>query len=122
MLCRKSLLRWVLLLFVFGEGRSFLSPSRNVVVGRVSESVFVEPLDGMRCRTRDRTIHCGLKHGKNAGGDKVKSGFFKTPGTIIMLPFLVIVGLDLLLNIFFLVKRTFEYLVLGQVPSSETWW
>lgn len=65
---------------------------------------------------------CGLKNKKNREEDKVESRFFKTPGTIIMLPFVVIVGLDLVLNIFFVVKRTYEYFVLGQIPSTETWW
>ena len=45
-----------------------------------------------------------------------------SPGTLLVIPFVVIIGLDLLLNIAFLTKRTFEYFVLGQVPSTETWW
>lgn len=44
------------------------------------------------------------------------------PGTLLILPFVVLVGLDLLLNIAVLTKRTFEFLVLGQAPSSEPWW
>jgi hypothetical protein len=43
------------------------------------------------------------------------------PGGLIILPFVIIFGLDLLLNIFFLTKRSFEYIVLGQAPSQETW-
>lgn len=44
------------------------------------------------------------------------------PGGFIFLPFVVIFGLDLLLNIVFIAKRSFEFLVLGQAPSQETWY
>jgi len=44
------------------------------------------------------------------------------PGGLILLPFVALFGFDLLLNIFFLTKRTFEFFVLGQAPSQETWY
>jgi hypothetical protein len=40
----------------------------------------------------------------------------------IALPFLVLIGADLLLNIAFILKRTLEFAVTGQAPSTETWW
>jgi hypothetical protein len=43
------------------------------------------------------------------------------PGGLILLPFVVLFGLDLLLNILFLTKRSLEYFLLGQAPSQETW-
>jgi hypothetical protein len=43
------------------------------------------------------------------------------PGGLVLLPFVILFGLDLLLNIFFLTKRSIEYFVLGQAPSQETW-
>jgi hypothetical protein len=43
------------------------------------------------------------------------------PATMMALPFVFLVSLDLLLNITFLVKRTIEYAVYGKIPSSETW-
>ena len=46
----------------------------------------------------------------------------ENPGGLIILPFVIIFGLDLLLNIFFITKRSFEYFVLGQAPSQETWY
>jgi hypothetical protein len=48
----------------------------------------------------------------------------KTPaaGNWFVLPLVAVVGVDLLLNILVLTKRTFEALILGQAPSTETWW
>jgi len=43
------------------------------------------------------------------------------PATLVALPFVVVIGLDLLANIFFLSKRTIEYFALGKVPSTEVW-
>eukprot|EP00534_Pseudo-nitzschia_fraudulenta_P001527 CAMPEP_0201131016 /NCGR_PEP_ID=MMETSP0850-20130426/41582_1 /ASSEMBLY_ACC=CAM_ASM_000622 /TAXON_ID=183588 /ORGANISM="Pseudo-nitzschia fraudulenta, Strain WWA7" /LENGTH=161 /DNA_ID=CAMNT_0047400943 /DNA_START=61 /DNA_END=543 /DNA_ORIENTATION=- len=43
------------------------------------------------------------------------------PGNLIVLPFVAIVGIDLLLNIFFITKRSFDFFVLGQAPSTEPW-
>jgi hypothetical protein len=48
--------------------------------------------------------------------------FNKSPGTLIALPFLIIFGLDLLLNIAVITKRSFEYILLGQAPNSDPWW
>lgn len=68
---------------------------------------------------------CGLKK-KKANDDNTKVSAMdrlkKSPGTLLILPFVVVVGLDLLLNIAFLTKRTFEFFALGQLPSTETWW
>ena len=43
------------------------------------------------------------------------------PATLVALPFVVVIGLDLLANIFFLSKRTIEYFAFGKVPSTEVW-
>jgi len=66
---------------------------------------------------------CGLKKTNkdketdNSSMDLLK----KSPGTLLILPFVAILGLDLLLNILFLTKLTVDYFVLGQAPSTETW-
>jgi hypothetical protein len=44
------------------------------------------------------------------------------PGTLIILPFVALFGIDLLLNIAVITKRSIEYFVFGQVPSTEPWW
>ena len=44
------------------------------------------------------------------------------PGNLFIFPLVALVGVDLLLNILVLTKRTFEALVLGQPPSTHTWW
>ena len=46
----------------------------------------------------------------------------KKPGNLIFLPFIALFGIDLLLNIVFITKRSIEYFVLGQTPGTETWW
>lgn len=46
----------------------------------------------------------------------------KKPGNLIILPFVALFGIDLLLNIIFITKRSIEYFVFGQAPSTETWW
>jgi hypothetical protein len=65
------------------------------------------------------------KYKKNDDNDDISPVFWKDlgkkPGNLIILPFVALFGIDLLLNIFFLAKRTFEYFVLGQAPSTETW-
>jgi hypothetical protein len=43
------------------------------------------------------------------------------PGTLIAAPFVVLVGLDLVANIFFMTKRTVEYFAFGKLPSTEVW-
>ena len=44
------------------------------------------------------------------------------PGTLIILPFVALVGIDLLLNIAVITKRSIDYFVFGQAPSTEPWW
>ena len=45
----------------------------------------------------------------------------KSPGTLIAAPFVVLIGVDLVLNIGVLVKRTVEYFAFGKIPSTEVW-
>lgn len=45
----------------------------------------------------------------------------KNPGTLIMAPFVVLVGADIVLNLAVLVKRTLEFVAFGKLPSTETW-
>lgn len=62
---------------------------------------------------------------KNNDSDDTSSVFWKDigkkPGNLIILPFVALVGIDLLLNIIFITKRSVEYFLLGQAPSTETW-
>ena len=43
----------------------------------------------------------------------------KSPGTLIAAPFVLLIGVDLVLNVAFLVKRTVEYFVFGKLPSTD---
>ena len=44
------------------------------------------------------------------------------PGTLIILPFVALFGIDLLLNIAVITKRSIDYFVFGQAPITEPWW
>ena len=68
---------------------------------------------------------------KNMNNDKDKDddsmGYLATitkdkPLMWVVLPFMLLVGVDIALNVAVLVKRTFDYFVLGQAPSTEAWW
>lgn len=48
--------------------------------------------------------------------------FKDKPGMLLLLPFVFLIGIDLVLNIAFIVKRSLEYFLFGQAPSTETWW
>ena len=62
---------------------------------------------------------------KNDESEEVSPVFWenigKKPGNLIFLPIVAIVGIDLLLNIIFITKRSIEYFLFGQAPSTETW-
>lgn len=59
---------------------------------------------------------------KDDDGKTDKNAFFSKPGNLIALPFIAILGFDLILNIGVLTKRTLELVLLGQAPSTEPWW
>ena len=71
---------------------------------------------------QETTIVAAQKENKD---DKQEDSWLATlqekPGTLIAAPFVILVGLDLLVNIFFLTKRTIEYFALGKLPSTEVW-
>jgi len=48
--------------------------------------------------------------------------FKEKPGNLIVFPFIALFGIDLILNIAVITKRTIEYFVFGQIPSTEPWW
>jgi len=62
---------------------------------------------------------------KNDETDEISPVFWedmdKKPGNLIILPFVALFGIDLLLNIVFMTKRSLEFFLLGQAPSTETW-
>lgn len=43
------------------------------------------------------------------------------PATLIIAPFVILFGVDLILNIVFLTKRSIEYFAFGKAPSTEVW-
>jgi hypothetical protein len=70
-------------------------------------------------------LHAKSKKKDTDSDDKATAGMWKTmqekPASLIFLPIVALFGLDLVLNIFFITKRSIEYFVLGQTPSQETW-
>jgi hypothetical protein len=63
----------------------------------------------------------GEQQEPTTGIGRIMAPFTNSPGGMILFPFVFIFGLDLILNILALTKRSFEFFVLGQVPSTETW-
>ena len=73
---------------------------------------------------RGRSISSIMMSKKNDGEDdskkEGKNGAVKI--NPVVLPFLILIGADLLLNIAVILKRTFDLVVLGQQPSTTPWW
>ena len=67
-----------------------------------------------------------IKGTSNKEGSPSSSIFWENikdkPGNLLILPFVAIFGIDLLLNIAVLAKRSIEFFVFGQAPSTEPWW
>ena len=66
------------------------------------------------------------KYSENESAPTSNNDYFvklqnQSPATLILLPFVVLFGLDLLLNIIFITKRSIEYIVFGQIPNTDTW-
>lgn len=58
----------------------------------------------------------------DSSGKPARIDTFKmSPGTLIAAPFVVLIGVDLVLNLGVLVKRTVEYFAFGKIPSTEVW-
>jgi hypothetical protein len=81
-------------------------------------------LVSLTSRTASRTFIILAK--KDSNNDtkkpsKMSSSLLEQPGGFILLLFVGLFGLDLLLNIIFLTKRSLEFFVFGQAPSQETW-
>ena len=45
----------------------------------------------------------------------------KSPGTLLIAPFVILFGLDLILNIAAITRRSLEYVLTGQLPSNTPW-
>lgn len=75
----------------------------------------------------ETSVPLGMKK-KNADNEETKktSSFLDTlkekPATLIALPFVALLGVDLVLNLLVITKRTLEFFLLGQAPSSQPWW
>mmetsp|Transcript_28512 Transcript_28512/g.43759 ORF Transcript_28512/g.43759 Transcript_28512/m.43759 type:complete len:139 (-) Transcript_28512:180-596(-) len=55
-------------------------------------------------------------------GNKFLNTLKEKPGTLIILPFVAIFGLDLILNIAVVTKRSLEFVLLGETPNADPWW
>jgi hypothetical protein len=108
----------LLLLFVGGVG-AFLSPpsfQRRDPISKLRSEEWSET-----------TVIMAMKKEKNEPVKKGKNfftleNFKENPGTLIALPFLLLFGLDLVLNIVVITKKTLEFFLLGQTSAPEPWW
>jgi hypothetical protein len=112
-----------------------LSPVRGFVLSSPSSCHGVTCVLGER-RTKDPSpISFRLQHvaaakpptskqsddEKDSKASSILDTLKERPGTLIALPFVVLIGLDLMANIVFLTKRTLEYVAFGKLPSTEVW-
>ena len=98
------------------------TPSRTSTTQMVGSSIF----NPTPVATSDTALPMALGNkNKKDDSEEVSPVFWedigKKPGNLIFLPIVAIVGIDLLLNIIFITKRSIEYFLLGQAPSTETW-
>ena len=105
----------LLLAFILGNAAAFAPRSRP------SLQVFHQPIETQRAATVSLAAKQPKGTEEPANAPSIIDIIKKKPATLVMAPFVVIVGLDLLLNMVFLTKRTFEYFVLGKMPSTEVW-
>ena len=69
----------------------------------------------------NRPTHLAAKKLEKDDNPTIIDVIKEKPATIVAVPFVVLIGLDLLANIFFLAKRTFEFFAFGKLPSTEVW-
>ena len=63
------------------------------------------------------------KNNNEEDDDNKVMGIFnsKSPGTLLIAPFVILFGLDLILNIAAITRRSLEYVLTGQLPSNTPW-
>jgi hypothetical protein len=125
-----KLLGTVLLVLVCSVG-AFLSPISCISDSRRVKIPVQVRSAGKEWREQQTFVVLLEKKNSHEESDETKSSlssssvfdsFKKRPGTLIALPFVLLFGLDLVLNIAVLTKRSFEYFVLGQAPNANPWW
>ena len=124
---KQTLVRTALLLLFWREvASSFLQqPSTSIAVPRDDAST--ARLCPYVVQTETDGRHPLARYMKKKDPEPLKSrGFWDNirdkPGTVALLPCVFLLGIDVLLNLAVLTKRTIEYFVFGQIPSSEPWW
>ena len=81
-------------------------------LGKVDKTTFV--LNAKKSQEDDTTSK-GVKMG-------FLENFRDKPANLLLAPVIILFGVDIVLNLAVLTKRTFDYFVLGQAPSTEPWW
>ena len=91
---------------------------KNVVTTCTNTILFMAPH-----KNKKKNVDEGYSDDTNTGTSPFMENIKNAkPGTLIILPFVALFGIDLLLNILVITKRSIEYFVFGEVPSIEPWW
>ena len=104
--------------------RSFPSRSGEVCWPTSSLDQGVPRPSGIEYRPNSFSLSANKSDKKQTSEAKVSllEYYKQNPAMLVLAPFIFIFGVDILLNLAVLTKRTFEYFVLGQAPSTEPWW
>lgn len=101
-------------------------PSSSAKTRPAVENASFQPMVSQQQQLLGQPLLYNMKKKNAETRDNNAVPFWETlqdkPGTFVIFPFVLLLGADLVLNLAFLVKRTLEYFVLGQAPSTETWW
>ena len=92
---------------------------KNVVTTSTTTILFMAPLKNKKKNVDEGNSSDDTNTGTSPFMENIKNA---KPGTLIVLPFVALFGIDLLLNILVITKRSIEYFVFGEVPSIEPWW
>ena len=113
-----------LLLCALNVVAGYLLLETGVAADRHSAVTAARSIQTRHMKSKPLTLLQAAHKNKNDKQDKLPplETFRKSPRFPLILPFLVLFGVDLILNIVLVVKRTVEYIVLGQAPSPDPWW
>ena len=112
-----------LLLCALNVVAGYLLLETRVAADRSAAATAARSIQTRHMKSKPLTLLQAANKNKNDKQDKLPAlqTFRKSPGFPLILPFLVLFGVDLILNIVLVVKRTVEYIVLGQA-SPDPWW
>jgi len=103
---------------VFNDAKVALSPAPSVTTTNTNTILFMAPANNKNKKNNNDNVTDTDKEGSSVFWENLQ----EKPGNLIIFPFVALFGIDLILNIAVITKRSIDYFVFGQVPSTEPWW